>query len=262
MLQSALFPELEEELGELGGPATRLIAKLEMIPLARFVPSARGWIGRPSKGRLAIASAFIAKALFGFGLTRQLLDALQRDAQLRRICGWREAWQIPSESTFSRAFDEFAQMELAQFVHEALIRETRQDRPIGHIARDSTAVEARQRFPETAGRAAPKTASATPRQRLQPLPRLREREAKGKRGPHKRHKRGKPKPALPEGTRLHRQRSMSLPEMLNDLPKHRSIGVKTSSKSYPQALARVQTAFGCGRWPDPHRRGADRGQST
>lgn len=27
---------------------------------------------------------------------------------------------------------------------------------------------------------------------------------------------------------------MSLPEMQNDSPKHRSIGVKTSSKSYPQ----------------------------
>jgi len=85
VLQSALFPALEEELGELGEPAKRLIATLEMIPLARFVPSARGWMGRPSKDRLAIASAFVAKAVYGFSLTRQLLDALQWDAQLRRI---------------------------------------------------------------------------------------------------------------------------------------------------------------------------------
>ena len=106
-------------------------------------------MGRPSKDRLAIASAFVAKAVYGYSLTTQLLDALQRDAQLRRICGWREAWQVPSESTFSRAFDEFAQMELPQFVHEALIRETQQGRLIGHIARDSTAIEARERFPET-----------------------------------------------------------------------------------------------------------------
>jgi hypothetical protein len=41
-------------------------------------------------------------------------------------------------------------MELAQFVHEALIRETQQDRLIGHISRDSTAIEARERFPKTA----------------------------------------------------------------------------------------------------------------
>ena len=149
VLQSQLFPSLEEELGELSGSAKRLVATLEMIPLARFVPSSRGWIGRPSKDRLAIASAFVAKAVYGFTTTRQLLEALQRDDHLRRICGWRSAGQVPHEATFSRAFDEFARMELPQFVHEALIRETQQDRLIGHIARDSTAIEAREHFPET-----------------------------------------------------------------------------------------------------------------
>jgi len=73
---------------------------------------------------------------------------LQRDAQLRRICGWEAAWRVPHEATFSRAFEEFARMELPQFVHEALIRDTRSDRLIGHIARDSTAIEAREHFPE------------------------------------------------------------------------------------------------------------------
>src|ERR1035437_7663770 len=155
VLQTGLFPVLNEELGELTDPAKRLVATLEMIPLARFVPSSRGWIGRPSKDRLAIASAFVAKAVYGFALTRQLLVALASDAQLRRICGWNEPWQVPHESTFSRAFDEFARMELPQFVHETLIRETQKDRLIGHIARDSTAIEARERFPETPAQAAP-----------------------------------------------------------------------------------------------------------
>jgi len=237
VLQSALFPALEEQLGELGEPAKRLIATLEMIPLARFIPSGRGWIGRPSKDRLAIASAFVAKAVYGFGLTRQLLDALERDAQLRRICGWETAWQIPSEATFSRAFAEFAQMELGQFVHEALIRETQQDRLIGHIARDSTAIEARERFPKTASPAAPEkaAASAAPVVPVAPQkPGSKRGPKKGKRGPHKRHKGGKPKPTLPEGTRLHRQRSMSLPDMLKELPLDCSLGVKTSSKGYTQ----------------------------
>ena len=58
VLQSSLFPKLEDELGELTGPAKRLVATLEMIPLARFVPCGQGWMGRPSKDRLAIASAF------------------------------------------------------------------------------------------------------------------------------------------------------------------------------------------------------------
>jgi hypothetical protein len=235
VLQSALFPALEEQLGELGEPAKRLIATLEMIPLARFIPSARGWIGRPSKDRLAIASAFVAKAVYGFGLTRQLLDALERDAQLRRICGWETAWQIPSEATFSRAFAEFAEMELGQFVHEALIRETQQDRLIGHIARDSTAIEARERFPKAASPAVPEEAAASATAAATataaaPAPRRKP----GPKGPHKRHKGGKPEPKLPEGTRLHKQRSMSLPDMLKELPMDCSLGVKTSSKGYTQ----------------------------
>jgi hypothetical protein len=134
VLQNKLFPALEEEMGELSGSAKRLAATLEMIPLARFVPSSRGWIGRPSKERLAIASAFVAKAVYGFTTTRQLLEALQRDDHLRRLCGWNSARQVPHEATFSRAFHEFARMELPQFVHEALIRQTQQDRLIGHIA--------------------------------------------------------------------------------------------------------------------------------
>jgi hypothetical protein len=39
-------------------------------------------------------------------------------------------------------------------VHEALIRETQKDRLIGHIARDSTAIAARERYPETAAQSA------------------------------------------------------------------------------------------------------------
>ena len=224
----------------------------------------RGWIGRPSKDRLAVASAFVAKAVYGFSTTRQLLDALARDAQLRQICGWKEAWQVPHESTFSRAFDEFARMELPQFVHETLIRETQQDRLIGNIARDSTAIEARERFPEAASPAAPPKTSprATPEPALRAEPTAPAAPAeisdpaavpetpvpaappetpapaaapakrggkKGKRGPHKRWKGGKPRPAPPDDTRLHQQRTMKLPEMLADLPKACNIGVKTSA---------------------------------
>ena len=73
VLQSELFPRLEEELGDLTPTARRLVAALEMMPLARFVPTGRGWVGRPPKDRLAIANAFVAKAVYGFSLTTQLL---------------------------------------------------------------------------------------------------------------------------------------------------------------------------------------------
>jgi hypothetical protein len=213
-----------------------------MIPLARFVPSSRGWIGRPSKDRLAIASAFVAKAVYGFTTTRQLLEALQRDDHLRRLCGWNSARQVPHEATFSRTFHEFARMELPQFVHEALIRQTQQDRLIGHIARDATAIEARERFPET---------------RAQREARLKERKAQRKQqrrearaaarkaavaqgrpyprggrppGPDQRFPGGKRPYVPPAGTRLERQRTMSLAAMLEELPRQCDWGTKKNSQ--------------------------------
>ena len=244
VLQNRLFPSLEEELGELSHSAKRLVAALEMIPLARFVPCSRGWMGRPSKDRLAIASAFVAKAVYAFTTTRQLLEALQRDDHLRRICGWNSARQLPHESTFSRAFEEFARMQLPQFVHEALIRETQQDRIIGHIARDSTAIEARERFPETpAQRKARCAASKAKLKEQRKAARKAAREAallagrppaKGgaKPGPHRRYPGGK-RPYVPAAdTRLQRQRSMTLPEMLADLPQPCDMGAKANSQGH------------------------------
>ncbi len=245
VLQTKLFPVLEEELGELTEPAKRLVAILEMIPLARFVPASGGWVGRPLKDRLAIASAFVAKAIYGFGLTTQLLDALQRDVQLRRICGWERADQVPHESTFSRAFAEFAHMELAQFVHEALIRDTQKDRLIGHIARDSTAIEAREHYPETPAQAAARKAAQAAQRKAVAAERKAKRKAaraaakaSGKptrRGPQKRYKGGKRPPVRDDSDkRLKRQRSMKLPEMLADLPRQCDLGGKKDSHGNTQ----------------------------
>lgn len=223
VLSGQLFPVLEEELGGLEDRARALVATLELIPLARFVPSSRGWVGRPCKDRLAIASAFVAKAVYNMATTRQLIERLRHDAQLRQICGWTSARHIPHESTFSRAFAGFAEMELAQFTHEALIVATQQGRLIGHIARDSTAIEARERFPQPAK--APRLQKATRSGGRRGRPR-------GKVGPHRRHPGGKP-PYRPKAqTRLHRQRGMKLPEMLKELPQQCSLGVKTSADGH------------------------------
>src|SRR5260370_8765258 len=114
LLQSALFPVLEEQLGELCKSAKRLAAVLEMIPMGRFIPSSRGWMGRPSKDRLAIACAFVAKTVYGFSTTRQLLEGLQRDPQLRRICGWENPRQVPPKATLSPPFREVSPEHLPQ----------------------------------------------------------------------------------------------------------------------------------------------------
>jgi hypothetical protein len=207
LLQGRLFGALECAVGELGERARLLIAVLEMIPLSRQLPCGRGWLGRPAKDRHALASAFIAKSVYGLQTTRQLLQRLRTDRQLRCLCGWASARQMPHESTFSRAFGEFAETELPQRLHEALIRHTQQDRIIGHIARDSTAIEARERF-----EGSPKHKSIP--QRKRGAPRKSERALSGR--------------------RLPRQRRQSLEEMLEELPRHCSLGVKRSSSGHQQ----------------------------
>jgi hypothetical protein len=243
LMQTALFPALEQEVGILDPTAQRLVAVLEMIPLARFLPCGGGWVGRPAKDRDAVACAFVAKAVYGFSLTRQLLERLGNDAQLRRLCGWQEPWQVPSESTFSRAFAEFAAMQLPQFVHEVLIQETYQGRLIGHVCRDATQIEARERFPEKpakpvatsepllleSGCSAPAEDVAAPTEtHTEAAPSAKRRRT------HKRYQGGKrPRTAKP-GTRLEKQRSMSLEKMLAELPNQCDIGAKKSSKGYQQ----------------------------
>jgi len=232
LLQTTLFPMVEETIGELGDKARQLVTILELIPLGRFVPASGGWMGRPKKDRYALACAFVARAVYGMSHTRQLLHWLKQDAQLRQICGWKHAWQVPHEATFSRAFEEFATMELPQFVHEALIAETQKDRLIGHIARDSTAIEARERFPDPPlsrkeREAVRRAARLAEKEKIEAARAGRKKAAKP-RGPHRRYQGGKPPYQPPTDTRLHRQRSMILPAMLAELPRHCSLGVKTS----------------------------------
>ena len=50
---------------------------------------------------------------------------------------------IPPEATFSRAFAEFAKVELPSAVHEKIVVENSLDELIGHASEDSTAIEVR-----------------------------------------------------------------------------------------------------------------------
>lgn len=205
--QTVLFERLEGEVGRLSGKGRLLVSVLGMISLSRYLAPSRGWRGRPSKDRQALAAAFLAKAILGLETTRHLLERLRTDAQLRCLCGWHAAHQLPHEATFSRAFAEFAKSELPQRLHEALVVDTQKDRLIGHIARDSTAIETRERFDEL-----PKHKPIGKRRRGAPR--------KGERSL--------------SGRRLPRQRRQTLAEMLSELPRHCSLGVKKSSKGYQQ----------------------------
>ena len=209
VMQGALFPALQEELEPLTEKHRQLVALLNMVRIEVLIGCWRGGVGRPEKDRRAIARAFVAKAVWNMSTTRQLLERLAVDAALRRICGWESLREIPHESQFSRAFAEFAQTQLPQRLHEALIAETQKERLIGHISRDSTEIEAREK-------------PVRPPVAAEPA------KAEGKRG---RPKKGEAKPA-PEPTRLERQAGMKVKELLADLPGECNVGSKKNSKGY------------------------------
>lgn len=192
-VQGGLFGWLEEELGELNEKQQQLVKILELLRIESFVKCQGRVKGRPLEDRKAIARAYVAKAVYNLETTRQLLERLSSDVSLRRICGWERLGAVPSEATFSRAFAEFASSELPARVHAALIEQYQRPRLIGHISRDATAISAREK-------AAKKVKVA---------------QVKG------------------EPTRLQRQQSMTLAEMLADLPCASDCGTKRNSKGHP-----------------------------
>ena len=122
-IQYKLFPFLEKERGSLSYQHKKLISILELIRIESYLPDLLGCIGRPRKQRAALARSFIAKITLKLSFTAQLRDYLLSDKQLRRICGWDRLQEIPSESTFSRAFEEFSESNLPEVVHRELIKE-------------------------------------------------------------------------------------------------------------------------------------------
>jgi hypothetical protein len=205
-IQSSLFPWLSEELGPLTEKQQELVTTLEVVRIEEFIYSSRGFPGRPPQDRTAIARAFVAKMIYNMPTTRALLDRLETDSALRRICGWERKNDVPDEWTFSRAFAEFSKSRLPERVHEAFIKKSYADELVGHNSRDSTAIEAREK----------------------PLPKKPIQKIAAKRG---RPKQGEERIKLL--TRIEQQASdMGLADMLNDLPTACDVGTKKNSKGY------------------------------
>ena len=139
--QQELFPWMEETLGSLEGRYKKLLSILEMVPIDQFLPSPKpGTSGRPLKDRAVLARAFLAKMVFNMDTTTALVERLRSDPTLRRLCGWQGRSDVPSASTFSRAFKKFAEADLPSCLHEAVIKEGYEDQLVGHLSRDSTAI--------------------------------------------------------------------------------------------------------------------------
>jgi len=205
-VQRSLFPHLEECLPAMTGKHRELVLVLETVRIEEHVkPGWMQWLGRKRKDRQAIARAFVAKALYNEPTTKSFLERLKADESLRRICGWEMRGEIPSESTFSRAFAEFAATSLTDKVHECLVNEYLGDELVWHLSRDSTQIEGREK--------------PVAKPRKEPV-------VKRKRG---RPKKGEERPK-PEPTRIERQLSQTYVEAIAELPSACDVGTKIDSK--------------------------------
>jgi hypothetical protein len=208
-LQRSLFPHLEECWQmPLTEKEQRLVSILEIVRVEKHIPKSASsqWLGRKLSEREAIARSFVAKAVYSHPFTRTTIDALQGATNLRRICGFERVSDIPSESTFSRAFAEFAESGLGDRVHEALVECSLKEELVGHISRDSTAIEGREK----------------------PVRKV----AKQKPAPKKRGRPKKGEKRDPEEKRLDRQCRQSAEEALEELSTVCDVGMKKSSKGY------------------------------
>jgi hypothetical protein len=212
-LQRSLFPKLEEcWQAPLTEKEQQLVKILEVVRVERYVPESASnqWMGRKLLEREAIARSFVAKAVYGYPFTRALIEALNTTPNLRRICGFERVSDIPSESTFSRAFVQFAKSGLGEKVHESLVERHLGAELVGHISRDSTAIEGRE-----------KPVKKAPKEKALPK----------KRGRPKKGEIREPK----EEKRLDRQKDQTAEDALKELPDQCDVGTKKNSKGYKES---------------------------
>ncbi len=209
-LQRGLFPYFEECAERpLTAKQKRLIQILEIVQVEKFVPktAAKQWMGRKIRERGAIARAFVAKMVYHHFTTRSLIVALRETSNVRQICGFEKKSDIPSEATFSRAFQEFAGSGLGDRVHDLLVETSLQSELLGHISRDSTAIVGREKAVSK-----PKKEKAAPRKRGRPG-------------------RGEVRVPKPE-SRLERQVTQEAEEALKEIPVVCDVGAKKNSQGY------------------------------
>ena len=212
-LQRSLFPRIEECWQRpLIEKEKQLVTILEIVQVERHIPKSAShqWLGRKLSEREAIARSFVAKAVYGHPFTRTTIDALHSAPNLRLICGFARKSDIPSESTFSRSFAEFAKSGLGEKVHEALVERCFKDQIVGHISRDSTAIDGRE-----------KRINKAAKQESSPKKRGRPKKSENR------------EPA--QESRLDRQLRQSATEALQELPTACDGGVKKDSKGYRKA---------------------------
>ena len=144
-LEKSLFPALKEELRleELSQKEQKFISILDFAQIEKNISVVS--ITNTPKDREEIARAFIAKSVYNFQTTRDLIDRLHCDRTLRMLCGWRYKSDIPSESKFSRVFKELSELKIAQKTHEQFIKKYLSDKIFFYNATDTTKIPLREK---------------------------------------------------------------------------------------------------------------------
>jgi IS5 family transposase len=201
---------LAEEFGELG-QKDELFVKVVSLLEFKGVLARYEWkgVGCPPHERTWLLYAFLAMQIYQFPNREALYEAICGRPTLRRLCGWDSVAEVPSLSTFCRAFAQFAQDGVMDKIHEALVKTHCGPKLAGHVSRDATAIAVRERPPVVT------KAVAAPALRY-------------KRG---RPKKGEQRPPAPT-PRLQLQSTRSLAENLADLPRQCDSGGKQNSKGH------------------------------
>ena len=144
-LENSLFPELQESLRieAFSTKEAKLIRVLDFAEIEKFIIMTSST--NTPKYREQIARAFVAKSVYNFQTTRDLINRLHIDRTLRILCGWRYESQIPSEATFSRAFDEISTMQIAQKTHEQFVEKYLSEKTFFYNATDATKISLREK---------------------------------------------------------------------------------------------------------------------
>ena len=144
-IQGSLFPRLDDALSSPMTDDHKKVAKiLEIVRAEDVIRQPHQWTGRPAHEWALIGRAFVAKAVLGLTSTRDLISRLKVDENLRRLCGWQNG-QVPSESTFSRVFAQFATLNMPERIHGILIREHVGGALVENSSIDGSALEGREK---------------------------------------------------------------------------------------------------------------------
>ena len=142
-LEQSLFPQLQESFGPLSPQEEKLMKILDFAEIEQFVCTVK--ITNPPKDREEMARAFVAKSVYNFQTTRALIDRLSVDKTLRMLCGWRYHTNLPSESKFSRVFDEFSKQRIANKAQDMFVEKYLKEVLFLYGSTDSTAIELREK---------------------------------------------------------------------------------------------------------------------